>query len=91
MVDNIPGNFKNKYRKEKEKLKCRHCDMDTVMTQSHCMDCPAWSTIREDLDLTKIDDLVKFFRRLLSERTKSDNEDGPHCTTPTPGGHLGKS
>ena len=23
MVDNIPGNFKNKYRKEKEKLKCR--------------------------------------------------------------------
>ena len=24
MVDNIPGNFKNKYRKEKEK--CRHCD-----------------------------------------------------------------
>ena len=66
------------------------------MTQSHCMDCPAWSTIREYLDLTKIDDLVKFFRRLLSERTKSDNDDGLqlnwlHYTTPTPGGHLGTS
>ena len=96
MVDKIPGNFKNKYRKETDKLKCNHCDMDTIMTQSHCMDCPAWSTIREDLDMTKIDDLVKFFRRLLSERARFDKDDGlqlngPHCTTPSPGGHLGIS
>ena len=95
MVDNIPRNFKNKYRKEKKKLICRHCDMETIMTQSHCLDCPGWSTIREDLDLTKIDDLVKFFRRLLSERARSDKEDGLqlnrlHCTTPYSGGHLGK-
>jgi hypothetical protein len=44
----------------------------------------------------RIEDLVKFFRSLLSERSKSEKEDGlqrnrPHCTTPAPGGHLGTS
>ena len=72
MLDDIPGNFKNKYRKDKEKLKCRHCKSDQVMTQSHCLDCPAWTDIRKDLDVSKIDDLVKFFRRLLLERTNCD-------------------
>ena len=97
MLDGIPGNFKNKYRKDKEKLKCRHCKSDQVMTQSHCLDCPAWTDIRKDLDVSKIDDLVKFFRRLLLERTKIENDDGlgankPHCTTPAvPGGNSGIS
>ena len=76
MLENIPGNFKNKYRKEKEKLKCQHFDLDTNMTQSHCLDCPAWSTIRKDLNLTKIEDLVKIFRSLLSKRAKSEKEEG---------------
>ena len=67
------------------------------MTQSHCLDCPAWTDIRKDLDVSKIDDLVKFFRRLLLERTKIENDDGlgankPHCTTPAvPGGNSGIS
>ena len=93
MLDEIPGNFKNKFKNDKEKLKCNHCASDQIMTQSHCMDCSAWADIRNDLDLSKIDDLVKFFRKLLAERAKSEN-DGlrkhkPHCTTPTPGGNSG--
>ena len=65
ILDDIPGNFKNEYSKDKEKLKCRHCKSDQVMTQSHCLDCPAWTDIRKDR-------LVKFFRRLLLERTNCD-------------------
>ena len=65
MLEDIPGNFKNKFRKVKEKLKCRYCKSDQIMTQSHCLDCSAWTDIREDLDLSKIDDMVRFFQRLL--------------------------
>ena len=39
----------------------------------------------KDLDVTKIDDMVQFFRRLLSEKAKNDEEGlkvGLHCTTP---------
>ena len=68
MLENIPGNFKNKFRLEKEKLKCQYCDLEQVMTQSHCLDCTAWIDIKKGLDLTNIEDLVKFFRRLLSKR-----------------------
>ena len=46
--------------------------------------------LKKDLNLTKIDDLVQFFQRLLVERTKSEKEDGlqnrPHCMTPATGG-----
>ena len=38
MLDDIPGNFKNKFRNDKDKLKCHHCKADQVMTQSHCLD-----------------------------------------------------
>ena len=92
MIDKIPGNFKNKYKKETHKLKCPHCNLDQDMTQSHCLDCPAWGDIRKDLDVKNIDDLVKFFQRLLAERTKKDEEvtglktSRPHCTTPATGG-----
>ena len=52
------------------------------------------NTNTKDLDLTNIDDLVKFFRRMLLEKAKSEKEDGldrnkPQCTTPPPGGTLG--
>ena len=38
MLENILGNFKNKYKK----LKCQHCSLGEVMTQSHCLECNAW-------------------------------------------------
>ena len=90
MLENIPGNFKNKYRNENEKLKCHYCDIDQDMTQSHCLSCSAWGEIRKDLDLTDINDLVKYFQRLLLERAKKDKDglksNRPHCTTPATGG-----
>ena len=74
MLKEIPGNFKNKFRNEKEKLICQHCSQDQIMTQSHCVDCPAWTEIKKDLDLSKIEDMVKFFQRLLNERAKSESQ-----------------
>ena len=95
MIETIPGNFKNKYKKEKEKLKCTHCTLEQEMTQSHCLDCPAWGEIKKDLDITNINDLVKFFQRLLSERAKKVKEglktDRPRCTTPAAGGDSSES
>ena len=92
MLENIPGNFKNKYKNEKEKIKCSYCDKDQEMTQSHCLDCSAWEGIRKDLDVTNISDMVKFFQRLLLERAKKDDEanglklNRPHGRTPGTGG-----
>ena len=73
MLENIPGNFKNKFRLDKEKLKCQYCKSDQVMTQSHCLECTAWKDIKKDLDLTKIEDLVKFFKEMLSKREENDS------------------
>ena len=46
MLDEIPGNFKNKLKNDKDKFKCNHCEADQIMT--HCMDCSAWSDITKD-------------------------------------------
>ena len=79
MVRDIPGNFKNKYRNKDTSdsdsgLVCKYCDVGVIMTQSHCVVCPAWQELRVGLDLTDIRDLVMFFRKLLEERTKLDKE-----------------
>ena len=73
MVPEIPGNYKNKYRVKgtvSDGLACPDCQEGIIMTQSHCLACPAWSGLREGLDLSSIDDMVTFFRKLLVERAK---------------------
>ena len=73
MVPEIPGNFKNKFRGRgtgSDGLACPYCMQGSVMTQSHCLACPAWSELRGGLDITKIDYLVVFFRKLLVEMAK---------------------
>ena len=79
MLPDIPGNFKNKFRKKDcsdrdSGLVCKYCDAGDIMTQSHCAVCPAWQELRDGLDLTDIRDLVTYFRRLLEERAKMDKE-----------------
>jgi hypothetical protein len=71
MVPDIPCNFKNKYKRMGEDgLIFSYCKKGSEFSQSHCLDCPAWAEIRKGLDLTKIKDLVVFFRKLLAERTR---------------------
>ena len=49
------------------------CREQAVMTQSHCINCPAWTEIRSGLDLSKISDMVVFLRKLLVERASHDS------------------
>ena len=71
MVPDIPGNFSSKYKKQGEQgLVCTYCQEGEIMSQSHCLECPAWEDLREGLELSKISDMVKFFRNLLKERAK---------------------
>ena len=73
MVRDIPGNYKNKFRvkgTESEGLMCPDCQVGEMLTQSHCLTCPAWERLRVGLDTSKISDLVTFFRKLLAEREK---------------------
>ena len=77
MVKNIPGNFKNKYRCNKktetsddnddEGLICSCCRKE-IMTQAHCVVCPAWVKLRDGLDMDSIEGLVIFFQNLIEER-----------------------
>ena len=68
MVENIPGNFKNKLKNIKNGLKCNYCEDD--MTQEHCKICPGRSDIREGLNMSNINDLVIYFGRVMSEKAK---------------------
>ena len=75
MVEDIPGNFKEKYkRKGTDGLMCSYCGEGKMMTQNHCLDCQAWTEMRKGLDLTNISDLVVFFRKMLDERTRMEKE-----------------
>ena len=78
MLNNIPANFKNKYKvnkgdqEDKEGLLCDNCDEDSVMDQAHCLQCEKWMALRIGLDLTNIEDLVKFFSKMMLEKAKFD-------------------
>ena len=68
LVKNVPGNFKNMYKNNKEGLKCSHCSED-ILTQSHCVICPGMGELRDGLDMENINELVTFFRRLMKKRS----------------------
>ena len=88
MVDNIKGNFKSKHRRSggEKALICDYEGCEQVETQSHCMVCPQWASIRDGLDLTKIDDLATFFQKLLLARAKpkTGSKIELHSKTPVP-------
>ena len=71
MVPEIPGNFKNNF---KDGLLCSYCQEGQIMTQGHCLDCPAWVELRKGLELTNIADMVVFFRKLMAERARLEAE-----------------
>ena len=72
LVKEIKGNFKDKYRRRggDQALICEDCDSEEIQTQNHCLECPYWEDFRRGSDLTKIEDLVEYFKKMLSERLK---------------------
>ena len=81
LVPKISCNFKNKYKNSENGLTCSYCKENVDMSQSHCLQCEAWVDLRSDLDLTNIEDMVAFFRRMLKEMANIE-EGKKHCTTP---------
>ena len=77
MLPGIPGNFKNKYKKKDDQnpdkgLLCDFCQDEEILSQSHCAVCPAWEEQRRGLNLSKVEDLVIFFRKMLLEKEKRE-------------------
>ena len=71
MVKDIPGNFKNKFKNTSNGLTCSLCPSE--MTQNHCIICPERVLMRQDLVMTDLDDLVIYFKRILSDKDKSSH------------------
>ena len=68
MVDKIPGNIKNKFRYKEAGLNCTFCK--DKFTQVHCTICPARAEFRKGLEITKLYDMVVYFRRFLTDDDK---------------------
>ena len=76
MLTDIPGNVNNKFKKKGDDgLVCTYCKQGKIMSQSHCLECPAWDKLRVVLDLSNIMNMVDYFRKLLNERARLEKED----------------
>ena len=73
MVQNIKMNFKGSY---KNNLCCDKCDEEELETQLHVMACKGWQDMREGLDMTRMEDMVWFFSRLLEEKGGRSSKEG---------------
>ena len=88
MLEHFKDNYRSKYRtmergqeEDDPGLRCQECQDEPPAardSQVHCLICPAWTHLREDLDLTDIrciDDMVTYFQRVIKAREeKSDRE-----------------
>jgi hypothetical protein len=72
MVQEIRGNYKDKYRRKggEAAVLCPECPAQEMEAQSHCIVCPRWEDICFGMELTRIDDMVVYFQKLLMERMK---------------------
>ena len=94
MLESFKDNFRNRCRtmergqeEDDPGLRCQDC-MDSQDSQDkpppardsqvHCLVCPAWTHLREDLDITdvrSIEDMVIYFQRVMKAReAKNDRE-----------------
>ena len=71
MVENIPGNFKNRFKYSEKGLNCVSCN--TELNQDHCVICPDRAQLRAGLDMNNIDDVVTYFRRYLNNEKKKSS------------------
>ena len=88
MLESFKDNYRSKYRtmsrgqeEDDPGLRCQDCKDEPPPardSQVHCLVCPAWAHLREDLDITDvrcIDDMVTYFQRVIKAReVKSDKE-----------------
>ena len=84
MLESFKDNFRSKYRTlergeedDDPGLSCSFCDITPKArdSQPHCLVCPAWQDLRVDLDLTFMEDMVTYFRRVLQARADREEEE----------------
>ena len=63
MLNNIPGNFKDKFMYDQSKLLCEYCP--TELSQDHFIICSGRKIHRQGLDLGNLDDVVTYIRRTI--------------------------
>ena len=66
MVRKIKMNYKKSYNN----LVCEMCQAGRNESQCHAMDCPGWQEQRNGLDLTRTEDMVIFFTRVLEDKDR---------------------
>ena len=44
-------------------------------SEPHCLGCSAWQDLRVDIDLTFMEEMVTYFRRVLQARTDREEEE----------------
>ena len=74
MVPEIPGNLKNRYRNTSEGLVCKYCQGGKIMTQDHCLECPAWEELRRGLEMSNIYDTVSLLYEVACGEGKVGSE-----------------
>ena len=81
MLEMFKDNYRAKHRTlergEEDRdpgLVCDYCDVmpSSRDSQAHCLQCSAWQDLRTDLDLTFMEDVVTYFRRVLTARAERE-------------------
>ena len=65
---NVKENFKNLHKNRANGLLCESCENKEVESQIHVLSCTAYTELREGLNLTKQEDIVKYYREVLAFR-----------------------
>jgi hypothetical protein len=65
MLNKVKMNYKNMHRGN---LKCEECELDEEETQEHMVVCPGWAMELGTLDVTRMDDMVEFFTRVMRRK-----------------------
>ena len=84
MLESFKDNYRSKNRTldrgeedDDPGLQCQYCDLTEPArdSQAHCLQCPAWGHLRQDLDLTFMEDMVSYFRRVMEARADLEEEE----------------
>ena len=76
MVDNFRSKYRTLDRGEEDRdpgLQYGDCGQ-SLISQSHCLVCPAWTEARGRLDLTRIEHLVVFYLTVLRGREEKEKK-----------------
>ena len=65
MVQRVKMNFKSMHRSN---LKCEECELEEEESQEHMEVCPGWAMELGTLDVTRMEDRVEFFTRVLRRK-----------------------